>query len=88
MSETDLAELSMAFGALQVDARLQYGLSQLIRQMDERYAKREEFEEHSKWLLSQQAAAWERMMDHSHGARGELVFPPKDSAGVDSVEEN
>ena len=46
MHEMDLAELSMAFGALQVDARLQYGLSQLILKLDERYVKREEFEEH------------------------------------------
>jgi len=75
MHETDLAELSLAFGALQVDARLQYGLSQLILKLDERFVTREEFEEHSKWLLSQQTAAWDRMMDHSHGARGELVFP-------------
>jgi len=27
------------------------------------------------WLLSQQTAAWERMMEHIHGVRGELVFP-------------
>ena len=50
-------------------------LRELVRQLDERYVKREEFEEHSKWLLSQQTAAWERMMDHIHGVRGELVFP-------------
>jgi len=75
MSETDLAELSMAFGALQVDARLQYGLSQLILKLDERFVKREEFDEHFKWLVSQQTAVWDRIMEHIHGARGELVFP-------------
>ena len=59
-----------------VDHRcLDLSLRELIRQMDERFVTREEFEEHSKWLLSQQTAAWDRMMDHSHGARGELVFP-------------
>lgn len=52
------------------------GLQEFLRQLDERFVKREEFEEHSKWLLSQQTAAWDRIMDHSHSERGDLVFPP------------
>jgi len=55
---------------------------ELVRQLDERFAKREEFEEHSKWLLSQQTAAWDRIMDHSHSAKGELVFPPTEPITV------
>jgi len=45
-----------------VDHRcLDLALRELVRQLDERFAKREEFEEHSKWLISQQTAAWDRI---------------------------
>jgi hypothetical protein len=53
-------------------------LEELIRQLDERFVKREDFEEHSRWLLSQQAAAWDRMIEHTHREHGEVVFPDDD----------
>jgi len=80
MSETDLAELSMAFGALQVDARLQYGLSQLVRQLDERYVTVSDFDGYLKDAVEQRQCEWERMMEHSHD-NGQVIFPLAESTG-------
>jgi hypothetical protein len=58
------------------------GLQEFLRQLDERYVTVSDFEGYLKDAVEQRQCEWERMMDHRHGARGELVFPPTEPITV------
>jgi len=42
------------------------------------FVTRTEYKEHTVWQSKQRAVEWDRLMEHTHGEHGEVVFPDDD----------
>jgi hypothetical protein len=68
------------------------GLQEFLRQhlaehhTPEKFVSRDDFCQHVAWQNQQRTAEWNRLMEHSHGTNGEVVFPTDDFHELSSLD--